>query len=151
MSDSRMGIDKAITGRTVYVAGGSDERAECHADIEKLTAAEWIVTHDWTMGPEWPENGGHVDPLRSATLDYNAVMSADYFWLRMPEHKSEGASFELGVAVCMRSMRSVRRDGPLPGAVIVSGPWARSIFARLAGLTFDTHEQALRWLLESAP
>lgn len=139
-----------MSGRTIYVAGGSDERGACHADIERLTAGGWIVTHDWTTGPEWPENGGHSDPLRSATLDYNAVMSAEYFWLRMPEQKSEGASFELGVAVCMRGMLSTR-PGPLPGAVIVSGPWARSIFARLAGLAFDTHEQALKWLLEIAP
>lgn len=144
-------MGNATNGRTIYVAGGSDERAACHVDIERLTEAGWIVTHDWTLDSGYPENGGHSDPLRSATLDYNAVMSADYFWLRMPEHKSEGASFELGVAVCMRNMRSVQRNGPPPGAIIASGPWARSIFARLAGLTFDTHEQALKWLLEIAP
>lgn len=136
--------------RTIYVAGGSDERAACHSDIEALAAGGWIVTHDWTRDAGYPENGGAPDPLRSATLDYNAVMSAEYFWLRMPEQKSEGSSFELGVAVCMRGMLSIR-PGPLPGAVIVSGPWARSIFARLAGLTFDTHEHALAWLLEVAP
>lgn len=140
-----------MSGRTIYVAGGSDERTACHDDIGVLTGAGWIVTHDWTMGPEWPENGGRSDPLNSATLDYNAVMSADYFWLRMPEHKSEGASFELGVAVCMRDMRSAIRNGSAPGAIIVSGPWARSIFARLASLTFDNHKQALGWLLDLAP
>lgn len=140
--------------RSIYVAGGSDERAECQVAIDRLEAGGWLVTHHWPKDAGYPENGGAPDPLRSAETDYNAVTSADYFWLRTPEQKSEGAFFEFGIATCARDIVNASREVArlsLPRATIVSGPWARSIFARLASIRFDTHEQALAWLLEMAP
>ena len=123
--------------RTIYVAGGSDERDECKAAMLALRAADWAVTFDWTA---------HPGDMRG---DIRGVLDAAYLWVRCPRTKSEGSHAELGIAIGAGAVEPVsRRRG-----IIVSGGWRKlgRLFTEAADLKFAEHKQALAWLLEMAP
>lgn len=123
--------------RTIYVAGGSDERDECKAAMLALQAAGWTVTFDWTAHP--------VD-MRG---DIRGVLDAVYLWVRCPRTKSEGSHAELGIAIGAGAVEPACRRR----IIVVSGPWRDHgrLFTKAADLTFDEHQQALTWLLGMAP
>jgi hypothetical protein len=144
-----------MSKRTIYVAGGSDERRACQDAINVLKAADYHVTHEWPKDSGYPENGNKPRGVLSAIDDLKGVEDAQYFWLRIPEKKTEGGFAELGAAIIMAKhqpimQRSVRKHNDTR-CVIVSGDWARSIFAELADMKFSTHDMALMWLLGVAP
>ncbi len=122
--------------RTIYVAGGSDERvAVVRPLIDRLRAAGWMITHDWTHDP------GYDDPSVPADTkaDLAAAAHAVFLWWVMPtDQKSEGAAFEAGYALAHGSY------------IVASGPRVQSnVFAtHHADVTFNDHEEALRFLLE---
>lgn len=132
--------------RSIYVAGGSDERKAAQDAIDRLKLAGWTVTHEWPKDAGYPENGGIPQGIKSAIADIAAVKRAAYVWIRWPAEKSEGAAVEFGTSLAER----VNASGHVR-CVIVSGPHARCIFAEMADLQFDTHDMAMSWLLEQAP
>lgn len=135
--------------RTIYVAGGSDERAECKSDIEALRAAGWTITHDWTEDPGF-RDPPEPDTENSLRSDIEGVRKGAFFWLRCPLKKSEGAHAELGAAIIVRDVCNLMMR---TRCIIVSGPWdsGHRLFTHAADLKFSKHEQALSWLLEYAP
>lgn len=120
--------------RTIYVAGGSSERAQIAGYMARLRAAGWVVTYDWTADPGWS------DPMHprdtSARNDVRGIETAAVFWLVCPETKSEGAHFELGYACALFG----------PGrSILVSGPHTAlgRVFPSIAGRRYQTHAEAL--------
>lgn len=140
--------------RRIYVAGGSDEREECHEDIAALEDAGWRITFNWTLKGNF--FGEAADRTRDACIrdDLRGVVEAPFLWYRAPVAKSEGAGVELGAALILRDMLSFGALGfAHPRCIIVSGPWdsGHRLFPHAADLKFRTHPEALRWLLDYAP
>jgi hypothetical protein len=136
--------------RRIYVAGGSDERLECRADIATLETGGWRTTFNWTLD----ENYLSQDRAAKIRNDLRGVIEAPFLWLRTPKTKSEGAGVELGAAIVLRDMLSFPALGlPHPRCIIVSGPWnsGNRLFTHAADLKFSSHADALRWLLDYAP
>lgn len=136
--------------RRIYVAGGSDERDECAADIAALEAGGWSCSFNWTLDSNFMRR----DRLACIRDDLRGVIEAPFFWNRVPEYKSEGAGAELGAALVLRDMLSFPLLGMShPRCVIVSGPWdsGHRLFTHAADLKFAEHAAALKWLLEYAP
>lgn len=132
-----------MSALSIYVAGGSADRATIATLIAELRGAGWTVTHDWTRDPGWTDPS-HPREI-SANEDLHGVFAARVFWLVLPEAKSEGAHFELGVAVAL-GFDDPSRD------VVVSGPAETlgRIFPTLADVSFDRHADALEYLLARA-
>lgn len=121
--------------RRIYVAGGSDERLQVRALIERLRQRGWEVTHDWTTDPGYDAPPSTNSKQRSARLDEAAVRAAEVVWVVAPREKSEGAAVEFGLA------------RGLGKTTVVSGPDAgRCIFWLNADRIFDNHEAAMMWL-----
>lgn len=121
--------------RCIYVAGGSDERHEVRAFIERLRVRGWEVTYDWTRDPGYDVPPSTNSRRRSARLDEAAVRAAEIVWIVAPHEKSEGAAHEFGMA------------RGLGKRTIVSGPdCTRCIFWLNADHVFDNHEAAMMWL-----
>lgn len=136
--------------RRIYVAGGSDERAECANDISTLEAGGWQCSFNWTLD----ENYFHSDKSRKVLNDLSGVITAPFLWYRAPVTKSEGAGVELGAAIILRDVLSFSALGaPHPRCIVVSGPWdsGHRLFTHAADLKFSAHDKALKWLLEYAP
>ena len=134
-----------MSGRSIYVAGGSDEREECQSAIEALKLAGWTVTREWSH----PSIFSKGAPAMLAEADVAGVVRASFLWYRAPVLKSEGSAVELGIMIALRMMsRTLARNR----AIIVSGPLpAQRIFATMADLRFEAHADALKWLVEYAP
>ncbi len=121
--------------KRIYVAGGSDERLQVRALIERLKKRGWEVTHDWTKDPGYDAPPSTSSKRRSAAMDLQAVACADVVWIVAPREKSEGAAVEFGFA------RGCRKR------TVVSGPdCTRCIFWLNADHVFDSHEAAMMWL-----
>ena len=120
----------------LYVAGGSSERADCQAAIDRLAAAGVVITLDWTRSPGWERPLSVAEEAEQARHDLDAVDAADLVWLRLPERASEGAHVELGYALAKGKR------------VIVSGEVrAGRIFPRLAAMLFGSHWDAEGWIV----
>jgi len=132
------------TPLNVYIAGGSREMLTvARPMIDRLGAMpEFRVTYDWTRDPGWGQvEFTALDLANIALRDFAAVDEADIFWLMVPAERSEGAASEHAYRV--------GRKGPR--GVIVSGPAApRNPFFMLNEHLFDTHEDALQWLIATA-
>ncbi len=126
----------------LYLAGASAEASLCASFMRRIRAAGIEITKDWTAdvlatSSSDRDLGEHVR-LRHATADVHGVTEADVTWAVLPSAAtSKGMWFELGVAYAAR-----RR-------VIVSGDWRQSIFTALAARKFDTHEEALAYLVST--
>lgn len=130
-----------MADRTIYVAGASLEAQECAEAIGRLGGAGWIVTLDWTPAVlALPSHDAIVSPdvaLDHAVADGNAVLAADWFWIRAPESASTGAWVELGIAWASKPTTRIVYSGP-----------KRGIFWTLAGHVFDRHDEALAFLID---
>ena len=110
----------------VYVAGASAERNERAIPAMKaLRKMGGVVTYDWTIDVNQNGVADEFVPedirFKCAIKDLNAIRTADYVWLLVPENYSTGAWVELGYALGMN----------VP--VIATGKQAkRSIFTALA-------------------
>jgi len=135
--------------KTIFVAGGSDERGEIAAAISMLRAAGWTITFDWpeamktepeTKGPEF------CDAL--ANRLENALEAASFAWVMLPKKKSEGAAYEMGF------FRGLLRGRQSNGrALLVSGDAASlgRIYpyrAAAQGAMFADHADALEYLVK---
>jgi hypothetical protein len=133
-------IDKV--GMRFYLAGASAE-SEMVRDYAARVVA---VGHSLTMRWWEPVLDRRAAGLTDATLtlderlaysraDIRAVRGADVFWLLVPERPSTGAWCELGIALSAGAL------------VVVSGAWERCVFTADADHRFETHEEALAWLV----
>lgn len=137
--------------KTIFVAGGSDERGEVAAAISMLRAAGWTITFDWpeAMKTE-PEvkSPEHADQL--ARDMENALDSSAFAWVMLPKKKSEGAAYEMGF---FRGLLRGRQSNVR--ALIVSGD-ATSLGriypyrAAAQGGLFRDHADALEYLVRMA-
>jgi len=126
-----------MSDEKIYVAGSSNEIGLIGDFMKIVREYGYQLTHDWTAETLW----SHPDPSDAelaacAQIDEDGVRSADILWYVVPaEGKSEGSSFELGVA---RALGKV---------ILVSGTLDRHrIFPRLSPLRFSRHSEALECL-----
>jgi hypothetical protein len=137
--------------RPVYIAGGSSELEACQRMIDAVIASGGRITCDWTRDPGWALGRPLTMVERSDTgaRDLAAVMSAQIFWLMLPERPSEGAAAELGGALVMRALAAVMKF-PEPRLVVASGPMTDSrMFPAMADHVFPDHERALVFVLDA--
>jgi len=128
----------------VYVASGSDNRALATAYMERLRAAGVELTLDWAKLID--QHGGKANRglsddvrLQVAEDEVDAVERASLFWLIIPAGASCGCWFEFGIA----------RSLPVP-ILVVSGDFEKSIFTALADNLFATHDEACKFVIDSA-
>jgi hypothetical protein len=137
--DERFSPRRGIVKKRVYLAGGSDERLTVvRPYIERATAAGIEVTFDWTRSPGYDRESTVTERAKWASLDLEAVRSADIVWVLCPDAKSEGCSAELGAALALGKR------------VLVSGPHARResrLFNLLASF-YGSPENAFGALVE---
>lgn len=134
--------------KTIFVAGGSDERGEVAAAISMLRSAGWTVTFDWPKAMETePEVKSPEQADRIACAMENAIEASSFAWIMLPKKKSEGAAYEMGF------FRGLLRGRQSNGrALIVSGD--ASILGRIypyrasaQGAMFRDHAEALEYLV----
>lgn len=126
----------------IYVAGWSAEHELASHFIERLRSAGHEITHDWTEDVRRARADGHetdrtltpVQRATCATADLDAVVRCDMFW-QLVSPRGIGQWVELGAALALDKQ------------VVVSGAFGSSIFCELAETRFDSHEEALSWLL----
>lgn len=133
---------------TIYVAGGSNDRALVASYLAELRAVGWTITYDWTSDPGW-DDPAHPR-IESARADVRGIFAARVFWYVAPATKSEGSHFELGVAWWVREVRI--GDPSNERTIIASGPTTAlgRVFPTLADRAYETHTEALAWLMEQA-
>lgn len=128
-----------MSDEKIYIAGSSNEILLIQSFIKSVREYGYEVTYDWTTNDLW----NHPEPSDAALticaqVDEDAVRGADILWYVTPAEesgKSEGSSFELGIA---RGLGKV---------ILVSGVLGRHrIFPRLPPLRFEKHALALECL-----
>lgn len=124
----------------VYIAGGSTERERIHTVIDALDACAHpiMVTFDWTRDSGYDYGPCGKPSEHAHLLDYHGVHACDVFWLCTPKVISEGASVELGLAIAWQKK------------IIISNPREVNPFHRFAHHLFQSHDQAMNWLIEEA-
>ena len=136
-----------------YVAGASAQIELIEIFIAKLKEAGWKITFDWTAKVREVGNASPDDPMirRAAALaDLDGVRRAEVLWLVQPDatSTSTGAWVELGAALERRTLISeklgIQFSSPL---VVVSGSSKKCIFSDLADRRFESHDDALEYLL----
>jgi hypothetical protein len=122
----------------LYLAGASAEALLCQTYMQRLRAAGIEITKDWTTPLPLPdrEQSEH-SRFRHAADDLHGVAEADVVWGVLPDVQTRGMWFELGVAHALG-----RR-------LLLSGDWKQSIFTALAARRYDSHEEALGYLVET--
>jgi len=128
----------------VYLAGSSGEIEDVERNMAALRAAGVEITCDWCAAIR---EAGDANPRYDAALrlscsqrDLEGVFNADIFWLMVPGEKgSAGAYVELGYAITMEHAR-----------IVVSGDYRKCIFTSMSDNQFDTHEEALAFIIEQA-
>ncbi len=132
----------------VYVAGAWIERDKRAIPvIQRLRAVGITITHDWTHDSNEVSNAATSDSelaksyrLEHATLDKNGVESADFVLLLAPtERGASGAWTEFGIAIGRR----------VP-VIVAGGQPRRTLFTELAHSIFNTDDEGVAFLVESA-
>lgn len=134
--------------KTIFVAGGSDERGEVAAAISMLRSAGWTITLDWPKAMETEPDVKSPEFLDALACQFeNAIEAATISWVMLPKKKSEGAAYEMGF------FRGLLRGRQSNGrALIVSGD-ASSLGriypyrAAAQGAMFRDHAEALEYLV----
>ena len=111
---------------SVYVGGGSGDRAECAEWMDELRKAGVHITHDWTRCEGYGRESTATERATWAQRDIDGVRAADVVWIRIPREKSEGSHGELCAALALGKR------------VIVSGH-------------YDAHGRIFPALCETAP
>lgn len=139
---------------SIYVAGASAERETIRGYMNVLREGGYTITRDWVACID--ENQGVGNPGGAAAHalavgDLRGVLDAAYLWLVMPTDPivSIGCWVELGIAITHAYISSqLSPDWP---QVIISGERPeRTVFTALADQRFETHGEALAYLLEKA-
>jgi hypothetical protein len=139
--------------KTIYHPGASSEIDMIEKQNAALMAAGWTITFDWTASVRKAGGGSpdDKDVRRSAALaDLEGILAADVVWVSQPDERSTstGVWIELGYALAKREYK----NGAFGPKIIVSGPSRKCIFSDLADYRFETHEEALRFIVhELAP
>jgi hypothetical protein len=133
--------------KEAYVAGASAQIDEIEVFIAALLDAGWTITFDWTVPVRQVGNASPDDPgiRRSAALaDLGGVAKARVVWLVQPEvtSTSTGAWVELGHALAYRDL--VQKSSK---TIVVSGASRKCIFSDLADVRFESHEEALEYII----
>lgn len=140
--------------RNIYVAGASAQIELIELYMDKLRVAGWTITFDWTV-PVREVGNASPDDLeirRSAALaDLEGVFTARVLWLAQPDTSSTstGAWVELGAAITKRVLAE-RFVGVAigPVTVVVSGSSKKCIFSDLADYRFESHDDALDFIVK---
>ena len=138
--------------KKIYVAGPSAQIYLIEGFIAKLRAAGWTITFDWTVPVRTVGNASPDDPkIRrdAARADMKGVLEADVLWLVQPEatSTSTGAWVELGIALGDANNRQARGLSPL--FMVASGASKKCIFSDLVDWRFETHDEALEFVLNA--
>jgi hypothetical protein len=145
----------------VYVAGAWIEQHErARPVMEKLRAAGFVITQDWTRPKPAEGEKGHPDAKltkedrqRYAGENLQGVLSADLVMVLTPNtDTSYGVWTEMGMAIAHRQwLQRVQRfvpGHPQSLTVIAAGPAAvKSIFTELADIVCPTDDDAVEWAL----
>jgi hypothetical protein len=140
--------------KDIYVAGASAQIDLIEAFIARLREAGWEITFDWTEKVREVGNASPDDPTirRAAALaDLDGVRRAYVLWLVQPDatSTSTGAWVELGAAQERRTLSLKYPDAGFdPVLIVVSGSSRKCIFSDLADRRFESHEDALEFLLK---
>lgn len=138
--------------KDIYVAGASAQIERIEAFMVKLRAAGWRITFDWTVPVREVGNASPDDPeirRRAALADLEGVLTARVLWLVQPDatSTSTGAWVELGSAITKRVLAE-KFDGIGPVSVVASGSSRKCIFSDLADYRFQSHEDALEFIVK---
>jgi len=125
---------------TVYVAGASAELDLVSGYMAKLLEAGVTVTFDWpanirAVGNANPREASVGSRMQWSEEDLRGVYDAHTFWLLVPAGPTIGAWVEYGYAWALR-----RR-------IVVSGDHLKTIFTSLADHAFQTHDEALAFII----
>jgi len=84
----------------IYVAAKFEEKANVRRWYERLTAAGFTVTHDWTVEDDSaiPAEELRTYHAKCAKADVDGVRTADAM-LMLPHARGQGMFIELGVAI----------------------------------------------------
>jgi hypothetical protein len=147
-------LSEVCVEKDIYVAGPSAILESIEGFNAALRAAGWNITFDWTAKVREAGNASPDDPSirRAAALaDLDGVRRAEVLWLVQPSETSTstGAWVELGAALERRALsRVVTRGQVLPVFIVVSGSSKKCIFSDLADRCFESHDDALEFLLK---
>jgi hypothetical protein len=159
-----------MSGKNIYVAGPSSQIRDIEVYMAALRDAGWTITFDWTAAVR--NAGGIASPedpkvRRDAALaDLDGVAKAQVLWLVQPDatSTSTGAWVEFGSAlerrrVYKRVYKIIEEVGyvahhdwdvPINNVVIIaSGSSRKCIFSDLADVRFESHDDALEYILTS--
>jgi hypothetical protein len=121
----------------IYIAGSSKEVPLIRGFMQAVQDYGYTLVFDWTQ-QDWERQHTDAELSAKALEDETAVRKADILWYVAPaaaSGKSEGSSFELGVA---RGIGKV---------ILVSGSLQQhQIFPRIPRLRFPLHAEALECL-----
>lgn len=125
--------------KKIYVAGGMREKELVSSWMDKLRAAGFEITCDWTVSETngYDSDLTHEQASKYASDDLKGVTDADVVWHIVADYEgSRGAYVEVGAAIIGKKL------------LFVSGPtWRKSIFHHLAAAQFDTHKEAFEQLI----
>ncbi len=144
--------------KRIYVAGASAQIELIEKYRDMLRAAGWIITFDWAAKVREVGNASPDDPeiRRGAALaDLKGVADASVLWLVQPDatSTSTGAWVELGAAITRREIyRKCVRDWDEASVqdviVVASGSSKKCIFSDLADYRFQSHDDALEYIVK---
>lgn len=137
----------------IYIAGASAEIELVESFIGRVRAAGHEITFDWTVKVREAGSASPDDPSvrrSAADSDRRGVADSELTWIMQPENQSTGAWVELGIALGLKLARP-RTDVLVAPMLLVSGASTRCIFSDLADFRFQTHDEALAFIVEKMP
>lgn len=144
--------------RAVYVAASSSEIERAEKVMEKLRAANMLVTSSWAanirkVGAANPMEAPREQQAIWASTCLHEVSVASTFLILFPTTPTIGAWNEQGYALCLAAMTNMGIEaGALPPAAartcVGSGPLPKSIFTSLVDL-YETDDQAIEAIVAS--